>query len=169
LLTLPHFYDRYLLIALPALIAAGLLALREERFSVRLCLAGVLVMGMLSAAGLKDYFAWNRARWEAGAYGISLGLRPEQIENGFDWDAQFSLEENMAKLLARKPAKEIDVWDWMRENRVLMVTSFSDRSPVEGFTLLRRFGYTTPLSARPCFVYLYGDARAFHPIPGPKG
>ncbi len=155
LLILPHFYDRYLLIILPGAIAAALLGIKDDRLSIPLCLGGCALLGFVSCVGLKDYFAWNRARWQAGIYGISLGLRPEQIENGFDWDGQFSLEPNMQILLARKPPKEIDVWDWQRENKIAMLTSFSDKPPRSDFESVKRFGYTTPFSNRTQFVYLF--------------
>ncbi|MBI3551157.1 MAG: glycosyltransferase family 39 protein [Elusimicrobia bacterium] len=154
-------FDRYLLAPLPFLIA--FLLLRSPRLRLLPCAAGCLLLATVSAAGLRDYFAWNRARWEAGLYGVRLGLKPDQIENGFDWDGQFSLERNMAKLLAEKPAREIGIWDWMKENRVLMITSFSQVPPKEDFKLIGRFPYRTPLSRGPAYVYLYGAQRAFRP------
>jgi hypothetical protein len=155
-------YDRYLLGALPFLIAALLLR-AERRPRAWASAAGCLLLAAVSAAGLRDYFSWNRARWEAGRYGVSLGLRPEQIENGFDWDGQYTMEPNMARLLALKPAREIGLWDWMEGNKVLMITSFSDKPPMESFKPIARFPYRSPLARPEGFVYLYGLKPAFTP------
>ena len=133
LFILPRFYDRYLLTVLPAAVAGVLLLSRGLALARGPAAVGCVLLAGLSTAGLRDYFAWNRARWDAGLYAVGKGLRPEQVENGFDWDGKFSLEKNMAALLARKPPSEIGVWDWMAVNRVAAITSFSHRPPLEGF------------------------------------
>jgi hypothetical protein len=163
LFSLPYFFDRYLLIILPAAIALVLLLARQESPRLAACAAGCLALGALSAMGLRDYFSWNRARWQAGLYGVSLGLAPRQVENGFDWDAQFSLKDNMSALLARKEPAAIDVWDWQKENRIVLLTSFSKRPPRSDFRLLRGFPYRTPLSRHEQAVYLHGYAPALKP------
>lgn len=163
LLALQNFFDRYLLVALPGVIAAGVLAVEDGAFSSGLCLAGCLVLAALSTAGLRDYLSWNRARWQAGESAVARGLSPASIANGFDWDGQFSLERNLEKLLSERPASEIGIWDWQKENRILLVTSFSPSPPREDFVLAGRFGYETPLSSRPAFVYVYGYAPALKP------
>lgn len=152
------FYDRYLLAFLPAAIAAALLCVGSD-LRPRAGLAGCLLMAGLSTIGLKDYFAWNRARWQAGLAGIARGVPAAAIENGFDWDGQFTLARNMRRLLAESPAKEIGGWEWMRLNRIALVTSFASTPPREDFVAVERFAYRTPLSPRTEYVYLYGLKR----------
>lgn len=158
-LALPVAYDRYLLIALPAAILAVLRCGRERPFRPAAAAAGCLLAAAATGVGLKDYFAWNRARWEAGMAAVARGMPPEKIENGFDWDGQFTLERNMKALLASRPAREIGAWDWMALNRVTLATSFSPEPP-PGFVHVASFPYDTPLSARPRHVHLHSASSA---------
>ncbi|MEK7742962.1 MAG: hypothetical protein AAB578_01120, partial [Elusimicrobiota bacterium] len=155
-LLLSENYDRYLLCLLPGAIAMVLMSLEELPWSRSALAGGLLFWAALTGAGLKDYFAWNRARWQAGLHGVSLGVPPGRIENGFDWDGQYTLQANMDHLMADKAPGEIGMWDWMKLNRVVLVTSFSPEPPFPGYVRVERFSYRTPLSPGEHFVYLHG-------------
>lgn len=148
-------YDRYLLAWLPCAAAAAVWSCGAA------CrpawgLAAALVMGAGSAAGLRDYFAWNRARWEAGLRAVARGAPPEKVANGFDWDGRLTLAPNFARLLAAKPAAEVGMWDWMTLNRVVAVTSFSPVPPRGDFVPVDSVPYRTPFARGERRVYLYG-------------
>ncbi|MEK7656401.1 MAG: hypothetical protein AAB412_01465, partial [Elusimicrobiota bacterium] len=157
-LLLSENYDRYLLCLLPGAIVVVLLSLEGLPWSRSALAGGLLFWAALTAAGLKDYFSWNRARWQAGLHGIALGVPPGRIENGFDWDGQFTLQANMDRLMAEKAPGEIGMWDWMKLNRVVLITSFSPEPPLPGYVRVADFPYRTPLSPGEHFVYLHGLA-----------
>lgn len=160
MLFMPALYDRYLLTLLPAA-AAAFAAGRQERAGK--LVPGFVVLALLggfTAAGLTDYFAWNRARWAAGMEAVAHGVPPDKVENGFDWDGQFSLTRNMAKLKAAKPAREIGVWDWQGLNRVVAATTFSRTPTLDGWVSLNVYRYRTPLAPGGGEVRLDGDPKA---------
>ena len=148
-------YDRYLLAWLPCAAAAAVLSCGAG------CrppwgLAAALAMGLASTAGLRDYFAWNRARWEAGLRAVERGVPPAKVANGFDWDGRLTLAPNFARLLAERPAAEVGMWDWMALNRIVAVTSFSPSPPRPDFVPVDSVAYRTPLARGERRVYLYG-------------
>ena len=160
-LLMPTMYDRYLLILLPVAAAA---TAAGQSIKTRALVPSLLGLGLLvfcSGAGLRDYFSWNRARWAAGMSAVELGVPPERVENGFDWDGQFSLARNLAALRAVKPAKEIGVWEWQELNRILVRTSFSAPEKMPGWTLVGRFPYATPLVPDGGEVRLYAHPALF--------
>jgi hypothetical protein len=147
MLVMPALYDRYLLVFLPAA-AAALAAGRGRR--TRALIPAFLAVGLMAFftwAGLRDYFSWNRARWAAGMDAVAHGVPPEKVENGFDWDGQFSLTRNLAALRARRPDRDIGLWDWESLNRIVIQTSFSEKPDQPGWLLLATYPYATPLAA----------------------
>lgn len=154
MLAMPVIYDRYLLSILPA--AAAAFAAGRRAPPLRAWLAAAL-MGLLTAAGLTDYFAWNRARWAAGMDAVARGVPVERVENGFDWDGQFTLTRNLAKLTAALPAERIGAWDWERLNRIVVGTTFAAEPKLPGWRLVGRYPYRTPLVRGGGEVRLYAD------------
>jgi hypothetical protein len=154
-LAVPVMYDRYLLMILPAAAAAFAAGRRETAVRLAPAFAAAAVLGLLTTAGLADYFSWNRARWEAGMAAVAHGVPPERVEDGFDWDGQFTLTRNLAALRATRPAREIGIWDWQALNRVVAGTTFSEAAPLPGWVLVGRFPYRTPLTRAGGAVRLY--------------
>lgn len=148
MLLMPALFDRYLLVFLPVA-AAAFAAGREDRYRrAAPAFAAALVLGVFTWAGLSDYFAWNRARWDAGMTAVARGLSPDKIENGFDWDGQFTLTRNLALLRASKPAADIGVWEWQTLNRVVLETGFKPAPHMPGWTQIAAFPYRSPLLPR---------------------
>lgn len=152
----PHI-DRYLLAWLPLALLAAVWA-AGPRSNAAVGLAAALVMGAWSAAGLRDYFAWNRARAEAGRLAMARGVPPAMLENGFDWDGRLTLDKNMKLLLAQRPASEIGGWDWMKLNKIVALTSYAPRPPRPDFVPVDSVPYRTPLTREDPRIYLYGLA-----------
>ena len=159
MLLMPILYDRYLLVILPFASAAIAAGCGQSGRRAAPAAAALLILALFTGAGLSDYFAWNRARWAAGMALVARGVPPDRIENGFDWDAQFSLTQNLAALRAKKPAREIGIWDWQTLNGIVAQTTFSASPPQADWTLIGRFPYRTPLVAGG------GVVRLFAPLP----
>jgi hypothetical protein len=161
MLLMPNLYDRYLLSVLPAAAAAAVAGRKRAGGFFWPAAVAALILAAFTGAGLKDYFAWNRARWAAAQSLVSRGVPPEKIENGFDWDGQYTLTKNLGALIARKPAREIGMWEWQTLNRVVAGTTFSRMPPAPHWKLLGEFPYASPLLKTPGVVRLYGDPRLF--------
>ena len=67
------YFDRYFLILLPLLMPIALLNTNpsKNRALIGAALAVIIIFGVFSVGATHDYFAWNRARWQA--YGDLVG------------------------------------------------------------------------------------------------
>jgi len=95
-----EIFDRYYLGPfLAALPAAGILASELKLFSVpSRTIAAFAICGLLAAfsvAGTHDYFQWNEARWELIRRAKERGVRPIDIEGGYEYDSWTLLEERL--------------------------------------------------------------------------
>jgi 4-amino-4-deoxy-L-arabinose transferase-like glycosyltransferase len=89
LLVTPQQFDRYLVVLLPgALLAAG--AEEPGRFRSRVGIAVVLLFSALSFGLMRDWLAWNSARWTLGRRAVAGGIPATDIEGGFEWDGWHS-------------------------------------------------------------------------------
>ena len=144
------FFDRYLLTFLPWFILAAACAAKNVRFSRPAAVLVLALMAAVSWAGVKDYMQWNRAKWELAAR-PRPDLAPGDIVNGFDYEAWFTYEKNMAYLKSMKPLKMIDEWEWQRINKYKTLASFN---PQTGFQAIDSIEYGTPLSRKKGVIYL---------------
>ncbi len=151
------YFDRYLLPTfLPWFAIAAAYAARGVKFS-RPAAAGALALcALLGWAGMKDYLAWNEAKWELAAR-PHYRLPADEIANGFDYEAWLSYERNMAYLKAMKPLKLIGEWEWKSINRYKAIVSFT---PDPSLIIVDRQEYSTPLSSRKGVLYLLAAGRA---------
>ena len=166
-LLMPILNDRYLLALLPAAAAACAAGRREKARALIPAFAAAAVLAAFTWAGLSDYFAWNRARWTAGMDAVRRGVPPERIENGFDWDGQFSLTRNLEVLRRGRPAAEIGIWDWQRLNKIVLETTFSDKPTEEGWVLVASYPYRTPLVPGGGVVRVFAPPALLRPRRGP--
>lgn len=155
----PRFKDRYLLALLPLVLAwasrAAGPALEKAPMPRRLPGAAVSLLFLAwSLAGTRDYLNWNQAKWEAGRAAYRLGLKPEEVDNGWDWSGLLVFEPRMSRLRAEKPLAAIGEWDWINQSRFRAKTSFSPYAG-DGRAPLLEVSYRTPLSRTPGRVYLY--------------
>ena len=144
------FFDRYLLSLLPWFAAAAGLAAKEIKFSRPAAAAALLACAAFSWAGMKDYLAWNAAKWELASR-QSARLAPGEIVNGFDFEAWHNYQKNMERLKAMKPLKLIGEWEWQKVNRYNAVISFTTD---QRFKVIDKAEYATPLSAKKGVLYL---------------
>ncbi len=144
------FFDRYLLTLLPWFAAAAVFSAKGIKFSRPAAGITLALCALLSWAGMKDYLAWNSAKWELAARPVE-GLSPGEIINGFDYEAWFNYEKNMAYLKRMKPLKMIGEWDWQNINNYKALISFN---PDPRLNVLDKIEYPTPLSSRKGVLYL---------------
>jgi 4-amino-4-deoxy-L-arabinose transferase-like glycosyltransferase len=160
MLMMPVLYDRYLLVFLPAA-AAALAAGRSGKTRAAFpAFAAAALMAFFTWAGLKDYFSWNRARWAAGMDAVAHGVPPNKVENGYDWDGQYSLTKNIATLRVHHPASAIGLWDWQLLNRIVIQTAFSEKPAQADWILLATYPYETPFVSGGGVVRVFAEPGA---------
>ena len=149
------FFDRYLLVMVPAGIILLLPLIDRYKKSILPAAPLTALLCLYTLAGIHDYMNWNRAKWEAGGSAAEHGLKPGEVANGFDWDAWHTYPQNMEKLKSLKPAGAIREWEWQSLNRYRAIVSFSPRLNGKGYRLSGRAYYKTPLSRKPRGIYLW--------------
>jgi hypothetical protein len=121
--------DRYLLYALPfvfALWSATWTAGPARPWSRGLGLAWIALALFLGAAATRDYFAWNRARWDALRDLESSGVTADAIDGGFEYNALRRFETSAR---GPWPAKS---WYWVKDDRYVVALG-----PVPGYREIR--------------------------------
>jgi hypothetical protein len=80
----PKYYDRYLLMLVPGALAVAAAAASRPRW-----LAGgaaLVLLGAVTVCLMHDWFSWNAARWDLGRRAAALGIAPDDIQGGMEWD-----------------------------------------------------------------------------------
>ncbi len=144
------YFDRYLLTLLPWFAVSAVFAAKGIRFSKPAAGLALVFCAALSWAGMKDYFAWNAAKWEL-ATRPRADISPDEIVNGFDYNAWLSYEKNMAYLKSMKPLRMIGEWEWQKVGNYKAIISYT-RDP--RYKTLDKTEYSTPLSTRKGVLYL---------------
>jgi len=117
--TAVDYIDRYLLFVLPFLFvlwAQTWPASRSAPVALRRGAAMVWILACvgLGAAATHDYFAWNRARWDAIRLAESLGATPDTLDGGFEYNGFHRFE--------RKPRDETagkSPW-WVKDDQYIV-------------------------------------------------
>jgi hypothetical protein len=144
------YIDRYVLFVLPFVLvwmhsvffAAAVPAGRLAR-AVTVVLLGCY--GGMSAVATHDYFAWNRARWEAIAFATGqLGANPRMLDGGFEYNGFFNFER--MHLSGSRQGKS--PW-WVEDDRYQV--AFSGRA---GYRVVKTFPVDAWLSRTPARVLL---------------
>jgi hypothetical protein len=118
---LTDYFDRYLLFALPFLFVlhAKLWNAGSEPAIGQRMVAGawIGVSIALSVAGTHDYFAWNRARWDAIRLAERLGATPASVDGGLEYNA---LHRDMHGFGGTTPGKS---WWWVTDDAFVVAFS----------------------------------------------
>jgi len=142
---LTDYFDRYLLFVLPFVLA--LVALAEPAVTTRASrMLGIVVLVGMAGYGVMathDYFAWNRARWDAIHAAERMGATPETLDGGFEYNGFHRAD---AKPDAPPPGRS---WWWVKDDR--FVVAFG---PVEGYEERARFPIGRWLPRTPGHVLL---------------
>ena len=140
------YFDRYLLFALPFLVALWALSWREgpqpswRRYAA---LSWLVIAIGLSCLATRDYFSWNRARWDAIRLAEKLGGDAHSIDGGFEHGGLLRFETRPAEVADGKS------WYWVRDDRY--VVSFSS---VEGYEVVETWPVARTLPRTPREVKL---------------
>ncbi|HEY3583268.1 MAG TPA: hypothetical protein VGL90_02695 [Casimicrobiaceae bacterium] len=94
---LTDFTDRYLLFVLPFVLALIAIAEPPGAGLPRRALAIVVIIAALviEALAVHDYFAWNRARWDAIRDAQAQGATPSTLDGGFEYNGYFGYEARL--------------------------------------------------------------------------
>jgi hypothetical protein len=86
-------YDRYLFLILPTMVFLGVPRAPLGRWSIGFAGLVLVFFGVVSFALMHDCLAWNSARWSLGRRAVSRGVKPWQIDGGFEWNGWYQLQE----------------------------------------------------------------------------
>ena len=120
------YIDRYLLFALPFLFALWARTWfhsepEPQRLSGRMRRAGAVIWIIaalrISAAATRDYFSWNRARWDAIHAAERLGATPDTLDGGFEYNGYRRFEEKPQLHVLGKS------WWWVEDDRYVVAFS----------------------------------------------
>ena len=142
---LTDYFDRYLVFVLPFVLA--LVALAEPAVATRASrVLGVVLLGVMagySVMATHDYFAWNRARWNAIHAAERMGATPETLDGGFEYNGHHRAD---GKPDAPPPGRS---WWWVKDDR--FVVAFGR---VPGYEERARFHVERWLPRTPAHVLL---------------
>ena len=74
-------HDRYVLALIP--IAVALLLAAQPRMNVRAIVAGLVLLAVMSAAGVSDHLNYNRALWSAVSALDRMGVPARDVDAGY--------------------------------------------------------------------------------------
>src|SRR5207248_6520013 len=86
-------YDRYLFLILPAMVFLGVPRATLGRWSIGSAGLILVLFGVVAFALMHDCLAWNSARWALGRRAVTRGVKPWQIDGGFEWNGWYQLQE----------------------------------------------------------------------------
>lgn len=141
------YFDRYLLFALPFLLAlwnTGDGPRSRLPAHPRVALAFAAAVILLGAVATRDYFSWNRARWDAIHAAEARGATPETLDAGFEYNGFFNHER-----FHRQPERPGKSWWWVQDDR--FVVAFS---PAPGYEVVGRWPVRRLLPRTPAEVLL---------------
>lgn len=160
-LTGKDYFDRYYLVLFPPLIA--LLAATKASIPASRIAVISAFMAAWSVLGTWDYLAWNSAKWEGGLRLRAMGIPEHEISAGMDWDATYSYEASMRRLLRDRPAAAIGPFDWRRVQRQRAFVAFAPAFKSPDLERVGEVPYRCPLSFKTERVYLWMEKAAPNP------
>ena len=114
-----EYYDRYLLFVLPFLFALWELTWPSTRSAPSrprraVAIAWILAAVGLSAAATHDYFAWNRARWDAIRAAEKMGATRDTLDGGFEYNGFHGSDGRIREPPAGKS------WWWVKDDEYVV-------------------------------------------------
>jgi len=111
-LALNNMFDRYLLLIIPFVMAAHIAPIKETprfqpiRWGAAVVAACTVIWGLVST---HDYFAYSRARMELYKETLALGIAPENLDAGIEYNADFQIRaEGKINNRQMEPASAFD-------------------------------------------------------------
>jgi hypothetical protein len=141
---LTDYSDRYLLFVLPYALALVARCWTGPTGKVRIAAAIWIALALiLGVAATHDYFAWNRARWDAIHAAEQFGATPDTLDGGFEYNAYYRFEIKPRITGAGKS------WWWIADDRYVVAFSVPP-----GFVEQARFAVDRWLARTPPAIYL---------------
>jgi hypothetical protein len=138
------YFDRYLLFVLPFALALVARCWPEPAGAVRIAAAVWIALALaLGVAATHDYFAWNRARWDAIHSAERLGATPDTLDGGFEYNGYYRFEIRPRASGAGKS------WWWIADDRYVVAFSVPT-----GFVERARFDVKRWLARTPPAIFL---------------
>jgi hypothetical protein len=112
-------FDRYILplaVVAPLWLAAAAGQGARRPAPLAASAALLLMLAAFSVAATHDYFAWNRARWDALRQLTSQGVPPALIDGGFEFNGTHLYREDFQKV----PGKS---WWWVQDDEYIVAFS----------------------------------------------
>lgn len=134
------YYERYLLPLIPGAIVLLLDVSRRVRLSPWRGALGFAVVAMVSVMLMRDYFAWNEAKWDAGRALLDRGVAVERIDGGMEWDGWYLYERSIAAIRDRGLPMTIAPWLAVLDPQYI----FAFQS-TPGYRVVQRVPFSTPL------------------------
>jgi hypothetical protein len=133
------YLDRYLTWLVPlgmvCVVAAGR-QLAGYAWISYLAIGSIAGYGLFSVAATHDYFAWNRARWQALHYLIDeTHTSPMDVDGGFEFNGWYGYDPNYRERTGVS-------WWWVKGDEYIVAFG-----PLNGYTELRRYEYERWLPA----------------------
>lgn len=101
MLLLPSFYDRYVEIVFPGVIATAAYYCNNVKFKWSRGLIIASLYFLVSVGLAHDWLSWNSARWLLGREAIAVGIEPDAIEGGFEWNGWYTAQKAITKTIYR--------------------------------------------------------------------
>ncbi|MCH8905419.1 MAG: glycosyltransferase family 39 protein [Bacteroidetes bacterium] len=90
LLLASYFFDRYILLLVPfVIIFIWPKPLKTSKFASAVSFAVVAIFILFTIAGTHDYISWNRAKWKGLNKLMENGIKPGQIDGGFEFNGWY--------------------------------------------------------------------------------
>lgn len=138
------YFDRYLLFVLPFALALVARCWPERAAMVRIAAAVWIALALtLGIAATHDYFAWNRARWDAIHAAERLGATADTLDGGFEYNGYYRFEIKPHSTGAGKS------WWWIADDRYVVAFSVPP-----GFVEHARFEVNRWLARTPPAIFL---------------
>lgn len=151
------YFDRYLLFVLPFLIAlwARTWPVAEgsaARLPQWVALAWIVSVTGFGVAATYDYFAWNRARWDAIRHAESIGAAADKLDGGFEFNGFYGYE---TRARDAAPGKS---WWWVKDDKYIVAFSL-----VPGYESAATFPIRGCLPRTPARIHLLRRQQASPP------
>lgn len=140
-LAMVGMFDRYLLLLIPllgAVLCATTNAPGQRLTPASGGLAALLLLALLafSVCATRDYFAWNRARWQAAADLMDKQRVPwQKIDGGFEFNGMHGYDAGSPGSPI-SPSGESKSWWWVRDNEYVLAMG-----PIAGYEIEGRYGF----------------------------
>jgi len=161
LLISESYFDRYLLVFLPATLLILLRGAEPTRRDWVQGVVGLALFAGLALALTHDWLSWNAARWNLGRRVIAAGVPLADLEGGFEWDNWFDPHPDHSASSSVDHGLTISFNSFRHPN--LTGRYGLSFSPLPGAQVVDRQPYSAWLIKRPQAFYLIKPDDAVRP------